>query len=465
MFYYAKCQGKKNSGFFIRETTPKKNGHFYSKFSSNFSSELSSSVARDLVRIGQGIFLCDRAFTRSKSLGTKTRQLSVTIPVENIDLFKKIEYLYEKWTYFVTHDSWDIRFTKNKSRLINKGGHGKIPFKNDNSVVTLFSDGLDSLCGASYIFQKNEHAVFVSHCPPGLKTVSSTLTKLEKCLEKHGKGNQIANFYFITSDKDPESGKRKMFQERSRRTRPILFLSMAGSLALELKIKTIRINENGIMSINLPITGFKKGVDISRHAHPETLRLYEDILNELTSSENKIKIINPFNFLTKAQELRYITNADELIRETKSCEYGRQQIALLKNIRKNTRQDNSSLKECGLCIPCLIRRIALSENNIVENYNHYAYSHSLDTSELYKKKDKKAPLLNIINDNPYFLLEFCRRIENMAINSFVINYIYELSLLYRDQKQLCIHLPEIYNMHKAFAKEALTFLTKSEIKK
>jgi len=458
MFYYVNCLNKKSHGFFIKESNKKSKGHFVSNFKSTFSNKISNSISRDLVRIGEGIFLCDRAFTRSKTLGLKTRELKINIPVENRELFVGLKDKYDKWASFITHDVWDINFINFRGVKQDKFKID-LPNKPTKSIVSLFSDGLDSLCGAVYSLKKGENPVFVSHSPPGFNTVEKNINELKNKLGYKDADIHIANFYFTVSDRNPENNRRNMFQERSRRSRPILYLSFAAAVAIELGISTIRLNENGYMAINLPITGFKKGVDISRHAHPETIKLFEDILNELNPNDNMIKIENPFFNYTKTQQVKILKDVSELIDNTKSCEYGRQQIATVIRSLKKNKINATNIKECGLCIPCLVRRIAISGNDFGENNNRYAFH--ISHSALKNAKVPSLPLINIVKDNALHLMEFCEAIRNMTINEFTRAYFYELSLLYRNSEDLTHNLPQIFKLHKTFANEFLNFVSKN----
>ena len=459
MSYFVKCLNKDSAGFEVYETDKQKKGHFTNSFKSTFSTKIRTSLSRDIIRIGEGIFLCDRAFTRSKNLGLKTRELEITIPVENIDLFESIKDKISNWAKFVTHDVWDIKFVKHEE-IKEEQKDIKLDARQDNKVVSLFSDGLDSLCGAIYSLKKGENLVFVSHCPPGFKTVQKKVNELKQKMGLDDLITQIANFHFVISDRNPNNDKRNMFQERSRRSRPILYLSFAAAIAFDLGISTIRINENGYMAINLPITGFKKGVDLSRHAHPEAIKQFEDILNEINPNSIPIKIENPFFYYTKTQQLQILTGVSEFINGTKSCEYGGQQIATVISAMRKKGINTENVRECGLCIPCLVRRTAVTGNGFSENNNHYAFD--IKDSSIYENQNIKSdlPLLNIIKDNALHLKEFCIGIKKISLKEFISTYLFELSLLYRSQEDLSENINSLYKMHINFAEEYLEFISK-----
>ena len=459
--YRVSCKGRNPGNLFLREIEKNQPGNFSSRMFSTFlpKSEIAptNSLSRDFLRIGEGIFLCDRAFRRGEGLGGKTRELELDIPVENKPQWEKIKELLEMWAKFVSHDYWKINFSNYKYTAIEKPQG--IQNKLKKPIVCLFSDGLDSLCGAAYALRNDENPVFVSHIPPGLETAIRRVNELKRSLDKQNIETHFANFFFTASDRDPVTGRRKLFPERSRRTRPVLYLSMAGAVALELDIKTIRLNENGYMAANLPITVDRTGSDISRHAHPETLKLFENIMNTLGVSSSTFKVENPFWGMTKAREIKYLEGAFDLIRETVSCEYGRQQVARIKG---KLNKGEGDLKECGLCIPCLVRRIALYNGGVEEPDDHYAYSIEEAFKAIRNGGKNQGPLFDILRDNVEFLKLFSEQIQKMSLEDFVLKYIYELSLLDRDPDKIPQTSIHTFEICKCFAEESLRFLNSNQ---
>jgi 7-cyano-7-deazaguanine synthase in queuosine biosynthesis len=451
--YKIKCEGRQPGTFTIRESTKSKPGNFSSAMYASYDHDhfsLTNSLARDMVRVGKGLFLCDRAFRRSKSLGGKTRALEITIPVENRKIWERSKDGLEVLARFVSHDFWAIHFAD----FNDTTSRHLFPFQHDfkSPVVSLFSDGLDSLCGACYSMGLNENAIFVSHSPPGFTTSKKKVEKVAQLFSKSELKRHHVNFRFEVNERDLVTGNRNRFPENRRRTRPLLYLSMAGAIAIELNIKTIRLNENGFLAINLPITADRVGVANSRHAHPETLKMFEDLLNRLQPKQS-YRVENPFLWQTKGQETIYLKAAASLAAETVSCEFGRRQVGRIKNKLKS----KSNYKECGLCIPCLIRRIALADAKISEPADHYAYSiidalKSISTG----KSFGYLPLFDPLKSNLTDLMDFCRRFDAMSHKQFVSTFIYELSLLTREAQELPAIAYQVHNLYRQFSKELKT---------
>jgi 7-cyano-7-deazaguanine synthase in queuosine biosynthesis len=453
--YKIKCAGRNPDNFTIRETTGDKAGNFSGSMSASWQKEhtaLTNGLARDLLRVGKGLFLCDRAFRRSKSLGGKTRQLDIVIPVENKKLWDRSKLKLETLARFVSHDNWTINFIDFVDGIKREAS----PFQNDfdSQVISLFSDGMDSLCGAAYAMSLNEQAVFVSHSPPGFSTAKKKLDRLSVLLSKTGLKRQQVNFRFDVNERDLLTGNRNRFPETRRRTRPLLYLSMAGAVAIELDIKTIRLNENGFLAINLPVRADRLGVANSRHAHPETLKMFEDLLNSLLPKKN-LRVENPFLWETKGEETKHLKGAALLAVETVSCEFGRRQVGRI----KRTLKLKGSFKECGLCIPCLVRRIALTSAGIKEPADHYAYSLKVAVKAIDKGKNFPGwPLFDQLKNNLVDFMDFAKKLEGMTRQQFVASYIYELSLLTREMEELPVIAENVYSLYRRFAKELVVTL-------
>src|SRR6185437_7776979 len=59
--------------------------------------------------------------------------------------------------------------------------------------------------------------------------------------------------------------------ERTQRTRVLLFTAMAGAVAQLVGRDRVRLYENGVIALHLPIAGQLVGARVTRTAHPRTL--------------------------------------------------------------------------------------------------------------------------------------------------------------------------------------------------
>ncbi|MCA1633034.1 MAG: hypothetical protein LC802_04760, partial [Acidobacteria bacterium] len=327
---------------------------------------------------------------------------------------------------------------------------------NTNASVSLFSNGLDSLCGAAAAFTRGETPVFVSHSPPGVEHVRRKIETLQSALGVTSVRPLFFNVYFRADDRDAW-GRRNMFPERTRRTRPVLFLSMAGAAALELGIPKIFLNENGVLAINLPFYADQHGAQVSRHAHPETLRRFETLLRALWPLNSRPEVRNPFSQETKAEEIRHLRGDSALAVKTITCQYAGQQMAVLINWLKKSGQPHVEARECGLCFPCLIRRSALEFAGVKEPSGHYVFDArlALHNPETYVG----APLYNSVVSFIRQLHEFAEKIAKMEPNEFVLHYLYELSLLPSSPEVIGLSAREAYSLYRRFAHEIAEYIS------
>jgi hypothetical protein len=426
--------------------------HYETGLSSSMGAGLSRAVCRDLVRVGHAAFLADRAFRRGRPLGGLSRELSVTVAVEEPDRWSEVADLVAALASFVSQDQWQFQFVATQEKT-ESTAHSFRPSL--QSSVSLFSDGLDSLCGAAAVLQRGEAPIFVSLAPPGLKTARARVTELASRLGLGGQGAEYFSFRLRVSDQDP-AGNRSLFPERSRRTRPMLFLSLAGAVAAELAVTRIRLNENGVLAVNLPVQDHVAGSLISRHAHPETLRRFEALLIAIWPHPSRPMVENLFADQTKGEELGVLGAASALTPETISCEYGRQQMATqLSWLKKHGRYD-AKTKECGLCMPCIIRRSALAAARITEPREHYVFDarKALRGSE----HNAGAPLYRSVAHNPIDLLDFCHRIQGMKASQFALAYLPELTLLSRSIQEASMVIGKVHHLYQRFASEIISYL-------
>ena len=132
--------------------------------------------------------------------------------------------------------------------------------------------------------------------------------------------------------------------EHTQRTRSFLLAAMAMVAAVMEGSDRVRFYENGVMSINLPISAQIVGARASRSTHPRSLTLLQD-LARLVGVSN-VSIDNPFTWKTKVEVVRELKDSPEgaFIGHTMSC--------------SRTRDITRYKPHCGKCAQCLQRRIA-----------------------------------------------------------------------------------------------------------
>ena len=134
------------------------------------------------------------------------------------------------------------------------------------------------------------------------------------------------------------------------------------------------IPENGVISLNVPLTIHRAGSLSTRTTHPYYLGLLQKIMDNMGV---QVKMYNPFQFKTKGEMIVECADLDFLkknIHWTMSCSHpdlGRW-------------RGESASNHCGVCLPCTIRRAAIHKAQIQDT--------SIYRDELYQDEEASINL-------------------------------------------------------------------------
>jgi hypothetical protein len=207
----------------------------------------------------------------------------------------------------------------------------------DAEEVLLFSGGLDSLGGAlQEALAAKRTVALVSH------RSSPKIANRQKTLVQDLRGHCAAKKPFhipVWVNKDKSLGK-----EYTQRTRSFLYASLAAVVARLFGLRRIRFYENGVVSINLPISPQVVGARATRTTHPQVLHGFAGLFSAIF--EQTFAVENPFAWMTKAQVVQSIRAAGcaDLIKHTVSCTHVWEMTTLKTH--------------CGICSQCIDRRFA-----------------------------------------------------------------------------------------------------------
>ena len=171
-----------------------------------------------------------------------------------------------------------------------------------------------------------------------------------------GDVSHVAVPFGINSDEN-------VHEEKSQRTRALLFLAFGAITALQARADTLHVFENGVGALNLPLNATQLGTDNYRGVHPRSLgmaeALFESILGE------SIHIENPYMFATKAEMCRSLPAAGlaDVVRETVSCEGYPQRVP--------------NQAQCGICTSCVLRRQSIFCAGLKDHDPGGAYRHDI----------------------------------------------------------------------------------------
>ena len=187
----------------------------------------------------------------------------------------------------------------------NKGFHPK--------DVVLFSGGLDSLAGAIEEAVINKLSVALVSLRSSPK-VDPKQRGLVQELRRHCSGADLFHVPVWVQKLD-----KSLWREHTQRTRSFLYASIAATVAQMFGLSRIRFYENGVTSLNLPISEQVIGSRASRTTHPRVLQDFGALFAKIAGGPFDVE--NPFFWKTKTEVVRRIGDAGcaDLVQHSMSC--------------------------------------------------------------------------------------------------------------------------------------------------
>jgi len=284
----------------------------------------------DLLSLALSVIAADTAVLKPHTPDGWTREIELSVAVSDADFWITQSQLIERILQFLTTDIWSISFVPTafeppspKERIVP-----------NEEAVALLSGGVDSLVGVIDLITRGVRTFAVSQIVLGdADKQTKFATELGGGL-RHLQLNHNVN-WAETND-------------LNQRARSFIFL-VYGALAattvrnyLDGASVSLYVSENGLISINPPLTDGRLGSLSTRTTHPVFLSLFQQLL---WNAGIRVDLINPYQFKTKGEMLAECGNQDYLIANAHlatSC--GR--------YRRN------GFRHCGRCVPCMIRRAA-----------------------------------------------------------------------------------------------------------
>ena len=259
--------------------------------------------------------------------------------------------------------------------------------------VVLFSGGLDSLAGAIENISAGIPVALVSH-----RSVSTMNARQKKLIDELGK-IYSGTFMHVPVWINKKSARHLEYTQRSR---SFLYAALAVVVAEVLGVREINFYENGVVSLNLPLTDEVLRSRATRTTHPLTLKLFQDFFTLCT--QEPIVFKNPYIFLTK-KEVVGITlesKARDLIHLSSSC--------------TRTIMASSTQKHCGVCSQCIDRRIAILSHKSIDTSFDYE-------TDVFLGERKVDPAKNIYDKAvAVSYMRFANEISKMSEEEFDFAY-------------------------------------------
>ncbi len=389
------------------------------------------SVSLDLCEIATYVYLADKALSRGQ-YDNWTRNLSFLVPVRNPKRWDSAKSALTNAVSMLSGDNIEFHFVQKRDGNVVREHSPDAGLPGLSDCVCLFSGGLDSFAGAVYLIKEGHRPLFASHYVSGLKNLQRKL--LIAIENEFGRSFEHLQ-YRVTSRKTKHTRFPVKQKESSHRARSFLFLSFAAAAAATRGLSDIYICENGVLSLNVPISNARKGSRSTRHAHPLFLRYFNLLINSLY--EREFSIQNPFQFWTKQQEAELLkdTNLYPMIKNTVTC-WGYPNQTL--------RHKNSN--HCGYCIPCIVRRVSLMSAGLSAYDDQYV----LDVFNL-NGHSKPAHARNIKD-----LIYFCQSFNNSSTTELLYRYPELIMVEVGTNNSREDKIEKIVSVYRKFAKEVLS---------
>ncbi len=291
-------------------------------------------AAKDFLRIAMAVVAADRGVLRSDAENKWTRQIDLEVPVELVSEWTDRRLAVERMLNFLSGDLWTLRFKKHTMEL------GRLDDRRrhlNGSCVALLSGGADSLVGA------------LDLAKAGVEWIAVSQTSSETTIQ-----GQFAHLASATRHLGWTHGVRVPgTADGSQRARSIGFFAFALVAATSTLAHrngfpvTIHASENGLISLNPPLTSARVGSASTRTTHPSFITHLQGLFDGLGLH---ILLKNEYQYMTKGEMFQNCTRPDDLARVLHTS------MSCGKPKRLN--------KHCGRCIPCIIRRASFLKAGI-----------------------------------------------------------------------------------------------------
>lgn len=329
-----------------------------------------SEIGLDLLVLAAHVQAADTRISRaSESQDSWTREIRLVVPVSDPARWNLAIPLLVRLLNFLTGDKWTIGCRPRPTgfeRVVSNRPSKLIPARFDS--LALFSGGLDSLIGAIDLLEQGMTPLLISHAGDG--ATSDAQGKLFNTLKKN---YPKQNFDRLRIWMDFRNwGVKGVESEKTTRGRSFLFFAtgifagtgLDGSFVL-------RVPENGLIALNVPLDLLRLGAFSTRTTHPFYIARWNELLDVLGIAG---RIENPYWNKTKGEMAAGCSNPAllaKLLPQSLSCASP-----------TKGRWLGRKTGHCGYCLPCLIRRAALRGLGDTTEYALTGLdAHELDTKE------------------------------------------------------------------------------------
>lgn len=316
----------------------------------------------DLLEIGAYVYCADQHLSRGTEALTNygqdwRRNLHFKIPVRDVELWQRddLTQALEKTLGFLSGETYRFEFEKAASPVTQESLYFEFtddPLRPED--VCLFSGGVDSFAGAvEQIVGKGRKLALVGH--HSADKVKNVQTELVEALKAKGYGDKI--HYISITVRNTNYATPKEYTQRSR---SFLFACLAMAIADMYGKDEFTFFENGVVSLNIPISADVLESRATRTTHPRVINGLKEVFGLVFGREIDVK--HPYQWLTKREVTEKIREhgCSDLLQVTNSC--------------TRPRGPKKGKTHCGICSQCIDRRFGIlaagmGEDEPEDNYN------------------------------------------------------------------------------------------------
>ncbi len=307
--------------------------------------------ALDLLYLSMFVFAADRKIRRELGSDNWSRNIKLIVPVLCKEKWDAQASLVIDMLNFLSGDIWSVEFYKREpvdheikaEKHFTRNGIKE----SDTDTVCMFSGGLDSFIGVVDLLTLTKDAYFISLYGGG-KGVKPYQDILINAISDTYGIDKARFFQYYAAKIDGE--------EDSTRTRSLMFFGHAVAVASCLRRHvTLIIPENGLISLNIPLTYSRLGSSSTRTTHPYYMNLLQKLIVDLGIH---VRLFNPYQFKTKGEMM--IECKDQPFLKINYC------YTMSCSHPDGERYDKRPPRHCGICLPCLVRRSAIHRAGFVD---------------------------------------------------------------------------------------------------
>lgn len=306
-----------------------------------------SELGVDLLVVAAHVHAADTRIARAtEAQDAWTREIRLVVPVSDPDLWAGAAPILVRALNFLTGDRWQVGFRKRPRHYHSLAPSlplSLLPPPFDG--VSLFSGGLDSLIGAIDTLEAGGTPLLVSHAGEGLVSASQ-----ERCFTGLKSTYKASTFNRLRVWMSFDGGLvQDVGSEDTTRGRSFLFFSLGAAAGTALGGPfTLKVPENGLIALNVPLDRLRLGALSTRTTHPFYIARWNELLAALGVPG---EVDNPYWDKTKGDMVANCANPvllKSLAPSSLSC-----------SSPASARWAKKPQGHCGYCLPCLIRRASL----------------------------------------------------------------------------------------------------------